>query len=222
MPCRPESPACSRRCPWSSSSLARSPCAPTRPARARISRASSGRRISSTSGPSASKDVGDGSDKLVTVGANPAHEGYGKVVSSVSVGGRHEAHHGGPTDDRRHLWVGGLDDSQIFIFDVASDPARPKLARTLTDFPQKTGGVVGPHGFYALPGRMLISALSNRRMEAGGRRWSSTTTTASSSARSGCRTMLRTATTRASSPSSIACSRRPSAARTTTCASSPS
>src|SRR5512139_627777 len=32
--------------------------------------------------------VGDGSDKLVTVGANPARAAeYGKVVSSVSVGG---------------------------------------------------------------------------------------------------------------------------------------
>ena len=36
--------------------------------------------------------LGDGSDKLVTVGANPAHADYGKVVASVSVGGRHEAH----------------------------------------------------------------------------------------------------------------------------------
>jgi selenium-binding protein 1 len=111
--------------------------------------------------------VGDGSDKLVTVGANPILEGYGKIVSSVSVGGRHEAHHGGPTDDRRHLWVGGLDDSYIFIFDIASDPAHPKLVRTLTDFPEKTGGVVGPHGFYALPGRMLISALSNAKDASG-------------------------------------------------------
>ncbi len=107
--------------------------------------------------------LGDGSDKLVTVGANPAKPGYGKVVSSVSVGGRHEAHHGGPTDDRRHLWVGGLDDSSIFIFDIASDPAQPKLVRTIKDFSEKTGGVVGPHGFYALPGRMLISALSNAK-----------------------------------------------------------
>jgi selenium-binding protein 1 len=107
--------------------------------------------------------LGDGSDKLVTIGANPAKPGYAKVVSSVSVGGRHEAHHGGPTDDRRHLWVGGLDDSAIFIFDIASDPAHPKLTRTISDFPAKTGGVVGPHGFYALPGRMLISALSNAK-----------------------------------------------------------
>jgi len=112
--------------------------------------------------------LGDGSDKLVTVGANPAKPGYGKVVSSVSVGGRHEAHHGGPTDDRRHLWVGGLDDSAIFVFDIASDPANPKLVKTIKDFPEKTGGVVGPHGFYALPGRMLISALSNAK-DGGGR-----------------------------------------------------
>lgn len=105
--------------------------------------------------------LGDGSDKLVTVGVNPAREDYGKVVSSVSVGGRHEAHHGGFTDDRRTLWMGGLDDSKIFVFDVASDPAHPKLARTIDDFVERTGGVVGPHTFYALPGRMLISALSN-------------------------------------------------------------
>src|SRR5262245_33772237 len=112
--------------------------------------------------------VGDGSDKLVTIGANPKQPGYGKVVSSVSVGGRHEAHHGGPTDDRRHLWVGGLDDSSIFVFDIATDPSTPKLVRTIKDFPEKTGGVVGPHGFYALPGRMLISALSNAK-DGGGR-----------------------------------------------------
>src|SRR5512143_1241933 len=105
--------------------------------------------------------VGDGSDKLVTLGANPKKAGYGKVVSSVSVGGRHEAHHGGFTDDRRQLWMGGLDDSLIFVFDVASDPAKPKLLRTMTGFAKESGGVVGPHTFYAIPGRMLVSGLSN-------------------------------------------------------------
>jgi selenium-binding protein 1 len=106
--------------------------------------------------------LGDGSDKLVTVGANPARpEQYGKVIASVSVGGRHEAHHAGFTDDRRQLWAGGLDDSAIFVFDVGTDPAKPKLARTVKDFVAKTGGVVGPHTFYALPGVMLITGLSN-------------------------------------------------------------
>ena len=88
--------------------------------------------------------TGDGSDKLVTVGANPAKPGYGKVLSSVSVGGRHEAHHGGPTDDRRQLWVGGLDDSWIFVFDIATDPAQPKLVRTIKDFPRRRAAWWGP------------------------------------------------------------------------------
>ena len=106
--------------------------------------------------------LGDGSDKLVTVGVNPARpDQYGKVIASVSVGGRHEAHHAGFTDDRRQLWAGGLDDSAIFVFDVGTDPAHPKLSKTMTDFVTKSGGVVGPHTFYAIPGRMLITGLSN-------------------------------------------------------------
>jgi selenium-binding protein 1 len=111
--------------------------------------------------------VGDGSDKLVTVGTNPKRSDYGKVVSSLSVGGRHEAHHAGLTDDRRFLWAGGLDDSMIYIFDIHSDPAKPKLVKTIDDFVEKSGGVVGPHGFYALPGRMMISSLSNAKDKGG-------------------------------------------------------
>ena len=111
--------------------------------------------------------LGDGSDKLVTIGANPSKPGYGKVVSSVSVGGRHEAHHGGFTDDRRYFWAGGLDDSMIYVFDLATDPAKPKLVKTIDSFAQDSGGVVGPHTFYALPGRMLITGLSNAKDQGG-------------------------------------------------------
>ncbi len=106
--------------------------------------------------------LGDGSDKLVTVGANPASPEYGKVVSSTSVGGRHEAHHGGFTDDRRQLWLAGIDDGAIFVFDVASSPSNPKLTRTITTF-EADSGLAGPHGFYALPGRMLVPGLSNAK-----------------------------------------------------------
>jgi selenium-binding protein 1 len=105
--------------------------------------------------------VGDGSDKLVTVGARPGTPTYGKVVSSVSVGGRSEAHHAGFTDDRRHLWAGGLDTSMIWVFDIATDPAHPKIVKTISTFVQDSGGVVGTHTFFALPGRMLITGLSN-------------------------------------------------------------
>jgi selenium-binding protein 1 len=111
--------------------------------------------------------VGDGSDKMVTVGVNPKRTDYGKIIDSVSVGGRHEAHHSGFADDRRYLWAGGLDDSMIYVFDLVPDPAHPKLVKTITSFVKDTGGVVGPHGFYALPGRVLISALSNDKDKGG-------------------------------------------------------
>jgi selenium-binding protein 1 len=110
--------------------------------------------------------LGDGSDKVVTVDVRPDSPTFGKVVDVDSVGGRHEAHHGGFTDDRRFLWVSGLDTSQIFIFDVHSDPANPKLVKTIDDFVEKSG-VVGPHGAYALPGRMMISGLSNAKDKGG-------------------------------------------------------
>lgn len=111
---------------------------------------------------------GNGSDKLVTVDVRPDSPTFGDVVHTISVGGRHEAHHGGFTDDRRELWVSGLDTSRIFIFDVATNPARPRWVRTIRDFVDATGGAVGPHGFYALPGRMLVPCLSNAR-DRGGR-----------------------------------------------------
>ncbi|MGR9074414.1 MAG: selenium-binding protein SBP56-related protein [Gammaproteobacteria bacterium] len=111
--------------------------------------------------------VGDGQDKLVTVDVNPASKNYGKVIHALSVGGRNEAHHSGFTDDRQYLWAGGLDTNKIFIFDVHSDPAKPRLHKTVTDFVAKSGGVVGPHTTYALPGRMLITGLSNSRDHGG-------------------------------------------------------
>ena len=109
--------------------------------------------------------VGDESDKLVTIDVQPNSPTYGKVVHSVSVGGRGEAHHTGFTDDRRFLWAGRLDDNKIFVFDLI-DPSKPKVVKTITDFAEKTG-FVGPHTFYATPGRMMIQALSNKNTHDG-------------------------------------------------------
>ena len=110
--------------------------------------------------------MGDGFDKLVTLDVNPTSKGFGKVVAQVAVGGRGEAHHMGFTDDRRFLWAGGLDDSKIHVFDVSTNPAKPKLVKTITDFAARAG-LVGPHTYYALPGRMLIGALSNSKDNGG-------------------------------------------------------
>src|SRR6266446_3665162 len=83
--------------------------------------------------------LGDGSDKLVVVGVKPGSASYGKFIHHYSVGGRHEAHHGGFTDDRLQLWLAGLESSKIFVFDVHTDPAKPKLIKTISDFAAKTG-----------------------------------------------------------------------------------
>ena len=106
------------------------------------------------------KGLGDGHDKLVTVDANPKSAQYGKVIHKVVLPGRGEAHHMGFTDDRRYLWAGRLDDNKIFVFDMAK-PEKPRLIKTINDFASKTG-FVGPHTFYAMPGRMLVQALSNQ------------------------------------------------------------
>jgi methanethiol oxidase len=111
--------------------------------------------------------LGDGADKLVTVDVKPGSSTYGKVIHSVSVGSRNEAHHGGFTDDRRQLWLAGLETSKIFIFDVYTDPAEPKLTKTIDNFANMTGGAAGPHGAYALPGRVLIPCLSNAKDNGG-------------------------------------------------------
>jgi selenium-binding protein 1 len=111
--------------------------------------------------------VGDEQDKLVTVDVNPKSGKFGKVVASLSVGGRNEAHHTGLTDDRRYLWASGLDTSKIFVFDIHSNPAKPKLHKVIDDFVAKSGGVVGPHTNYALPGRMMLTGLSNNRDHGG-------------------------------------------------------
>ena len=111
--------------------------------------------------------IGDEQDKLVTVSVNPESETYGEVINSLSVGGRNEAHHSGLTDDRRYLWASGLDTSKIFIFDIHSDPAKPTLHKTIDDFVSRSGGIVGPHTSYALPGRMMITGLSNNKNHGG-------------------------------------------------------
>ena len=110
--------------------------------------------------------LGDGSDKLVTIDVNPKSKSYGKVLHSVSTGTRAEAHHMGFTDDRRRIWAGGLAENRIWVFDIASDPAKPRLVQTIGDLGDKSG-YLGPHTYYALPGRMLVQALSNTKDKGG-------------------------------------------------------
>src|SRR3972149_1804244 len=72
------------------------------------------------------KGVGDGNDSIVTVDANPKSAGYGKIIHRAPVPGRHEAHHEVYAFGRRFLGAAGLHTSQIFVFDVGTDPAKPR------------------------------------------------------------------------------------------------
>ena len=111
------------------------------------------------------KGVGDESDKLVTIDVIPGSQTYGKVIHTLSVGGRGEAHHMGFTDDRKYLWTGRLDDSKIFIFDVGTDPGKPALVRTIDNLAEATG-YVGPHRFTRFRDACLCRRFPTRRITA--------------------------------------------------------
>src|SRR2546423_11298079 len=78
--------------------------------------------------------MGDGSDKLVTVDVKPGSPSYGKVVSSSSVDGRNEAHHGGLTDDRPQPSLARPPIRPAFIFHGPPRPAKPQVAHHTHNF----------------------------------------------------------------------------------------
>jgi methanethiol oxidase len=111
--------------------------------------------------------VGDEQDKLVTVAVESelARLRQGRTHSL-----RRRSQRGPPRGLHRRppLALGaGLDTSKIYVFDVHSDPAKPRLHKVIGDFVSKSGGVVGPHTAYALPGRMMLTGLSNNKDHGG-------------------------------------------------------
>src|SRR5439155_26119856 len=72
----------------------------------------------------------------------------------------------GVTADRRFIRASGLAETKINVFDIGTDPGKPKLVRTIADMADKSG-YLGPHTYYAMPGRMLVQALSNTKDKGG-------------------------------------------------------
>lgn len=101
-------------------------------------------------------------DFLAVVDVDLTSPGYGTIINRLDLGSAgNETHHFGFTDDRTHIWGCSLFSSRIFIIDVASDPAKPRLKKVLE--PTETQlAYAGPHTPYALPGRMLLSFLSGK------------------------------------------------------------
>jgi selenium-binding protein 1 len=99
-------------------------------------------------------------DSLIVIDVNRDSDKFGTITHQLDLGSAgNETHHFGFTDDRTHIWGCSLFSSRIFIINVADDPAKPRLIKTLDNLTEKTG-LSGPHSPYALPGRMLISFLS--------------------------------------------------------------
>jgi selenium-binding protein 1 len=98
-------------------------------------------------------------DFLAVIDVDAASAKYGKVIYQLDLGSAgNETHHFGFTDDRTHIWGCSLFSSRIFIIDVASDPAKPRLESIIGPGDHEAP-FTGPHSPYALPGRMLISYL---------------------------------------------------------------
>src|SRR5260370_17385405 len=96
-------------------------------------------------------------DFLAVIDVEPGSANYSKITYQLDLGSAgNETHHFGFTDDRTHIWGCSLFSSRVFIIDVASEPAKPKLVKVLEDIPGKTG-LTGPHSPDALPARMLLS-----------------------------------------------------------------
>src|SRR6516162_6938450 len=101
-------------------------------------------------------------DFLAVIDVDSKSPTYGTITYQLDLGtAGNETHHFGFTDDRTHIWGCSLFSSRVFMIDVASNPAQPKLVKILDDIPAKVG-LSGPHSPYALPGRMLLSFLAGK------------------------------------------------------------
>jgi selenium-binding protein 1 len=100
-------------------------------------------------------------DFLAVIDVDAKSPTYGQVLHQTDLGcSGNETHHFGFTDDRTHIWGCSLFSNRVFIINVADDPAKPKLVKTI-DSAEQTG-LSGPHSPYALPGRMLLSYLGGK------------------------------------------------------------
>ena len=79
-------------------------------------------------------------DFLAVIDVDMDSPKYGQMVYQLDLGSAgNETHHFGFTDDRTHIWSCSLFSSRVFVINVASDPAKPKLVKVLEDVPKNTG-----------------------------------------------------------------------------------
>src|SRR6516225_10202118 len=71
-------------------------------------------------------------DFLAVLDVNIESPRYGRILYQLDLGSAgNETHHFGFTDDRTHIWGCSLFSSRMFLIDVASDPAQPRIEKVL-------------------------------------------------------------------------------------------
>lgn len=101
-------------------------------------------------------------DFLAVVDVQKDSPSFAKIIYQLDLGSAgNETHHFGFTDDRQFIWGLTLFSNRAFLIDVATDPARPRLVKTMENL-GAPAGFTSPHTAYALPGHMLISFLSGK------------------------------------------------------------
>lgn len=104
------------------------------------------------------------SDFLAVVDVDPRSGSYGKVIATAATNSpANEAHHFGYTLDKSRIFGAGMFSNKLFIYDVRSDPRKPRLVRTVDLNPT---GYSGPHTLYAVPGGVLLAMLG--KVDGGG------------------------------------------------------
>ena len=112
--------------------------------------------------------IGDGQDKLVTVDVNPNSATYGKVVDTRcrSAGATRHITPGSPMTGSTSGPVAWTPTRSLSSMSTPIRPSRSCTRSSPISSPS-SGGVVGPHTTYALPGRMMITGLSNNKDHGG-------------------------------------------------------
>lgn len=104
------------------------------------------------------------SDFLAVLDVDPKSASYGKVIATAPTNSTaNEAHHFGYTASADRIFGAGLLSNKLFIYDVKSDPRKPKLIRTVNLDPT---GYSGPHTMYAVTGGVLLAMLG--KVDGGG------------------------------------------------------
>lgn len=104
------------------------------------------------------------SDFLSVVDVDPGSPSYGTVIATAPTGSpANEAHHFGYTRKADRIFGAGMFTNKLFIYDVAADPRRPKLIKTVDLDPT---GYSGPHTLYAVPDGVMLAMLG--KVDGGG------------------------------------------------------